>query len=106
MAVLPDSYVAGCLDGCPTMGQNDTCAALPRDHMTRCVVDPTKDQPPPETPAPDAITEATVSGRPTSELRALRGAFKRAMTREPPPAPFAGKRLGRAEVERILAVVH
>ncbi len=67
-------------------------------------MEPTKDQPQPETPAPDAITEATMSGRPTGELRALRSAFKRAMTREPPPAPFAGKRLGRAEVERILAV--
>ncbi len=45
-----------------------------------------------------------MSGRPTSELRTLRSAFKRALTREPPPAPFAGKRLGRAEVERIIAV--
>jgi uncharacterized protein YjbI with pentapeptide repeats len=53
---------------------------------------------------PPEITEASVSGRPTGELRALRSAFKRAMTREPPPAPFAGKRLGRAEVERIIAV--
>jgi uncharacterized protein YjbI with pentapeptide repeats len=58
----------------------------------------------PNATPPDITEGSLTSGRPTAELKALRSAFKRAMTREPPPSPFAGKQLGRAEVERVIAV--
>lgn len=42
--------------------------------------------------------------QPTREMQALKGVFKRVLTREPMQAPFVGKKLGRAEVEHVLII--